>query len=49
MVKEQVPIKFRGSIRKKIKMPLAVIVTFLVRHGAEMRRVSTVTKDHTVV
>ena len=37
------------GIRKRLDKPLAVIWIYLLRNGAELRRVSTVTKDHTVV
>ena len=48
-VKKQVLIRFWSGIRKSINKPLTVIKIYLIRHGAELRRVPTVTKDHTVV
>ena len=49
VVQDQVPIRFGRGVSKCIHKPLAVTRTYLVRHGAELRRVPTVTKYHTVV
>ena len=49
VVKDQVPIRFGCGVRKGTHKPLAVTRTYLVRHGAKLRRVPTVAKHQTVV
>ena len=49
VVQDQVPIRFGRAVSKCIYKPLAVSRIYLVRHGAELRRVPTVEKHHTVV
>ena len=49
VVQDKVPISFWRGVGKCIHKPLAVTKIYLVRHGTELRRVSTVTKHHTVV